>query len=78
MNISNGQLVQPNINVDNALEVGHGQLQQFRHHIQTATVMIYQLLFGQLSYQHQELLTHSYPGSRTTLCGCLKLMPIML
>ena len=39
MNISNGQLVQPNINIDKALEVGHGQLKQFRHHIQTAIVM---------------------------------------
>ena len=39
MNTSNGQLVQPNINVDKALEVGHGQLKQFRHHIQTAIVM---------------------------------------
>ena len=29
MNISNGQIAQPNVNVDRALEVGCGQLKQF-------------------------------------------------
>ena len=29
MNISNGQIAQPNVNVDRTLEVEHGQLKQF-------------------------------------------------
>ena len=37
MNISNGQIAQPNINVDRALEVGCGQLKQFDS--QTAILM---------------------------------------
>ena len=37
MNISNGQIAQPNVNVDRALEVGRGQLKQFDS--QTAILM---------------------------------------
>ena len=37
MNISNGQIYQPNVNVDRALEVRRGQLKQFDSH--TANLM---------------------------------------